>query len=104
MGRRGKAVVLLARGSEEEYIGTLHIPPQPLFALSIETVCDVEFLKLRKIPLTKHRYLDQSDVLGAESAEPKLIRDGVDPKAFELLEEIRDILVRDRAINDKVSP
>jgi len=52
--------------------------------------------------LTKHRYLDQSDVTGEESSEPRPARDGVDPKAFELLEEIRDILVRDRAINDKV--
>jgi hypothetical protein len=52
--------------------------------------------------LTKHRYLDQSDVAGEESTEPKPARGGVDPKAFDLLEEIRDILVRDRAINDKV--
>lgn len=62
-----------------------------------------EFLKLRKIPLTKQRYLLDAETSDEANDETKPSRETVDPKAMDLLEQMRDIVVKDRALNDKVS-
>ncbi|WWC68673.1 uncharacterized protein I206_102606 [Kwoniella pini CBS 10737] len=72
-GRRGKAVVLLGKGREEDYI---------------------DFLNIRKIPLTKQAYLDSSL---NDSEEPT----SVDPEALKLLRQIRKSVLTDRELADK---
>ncbi|WWC60263.1 uncharacterized protein I303_102830 [Kwoniella dejecticola CBS 10117] len=72
-GRRGKAVVLIGKGREEDY---------------------VDFLAIRKIPLTKQPYLDSS-LTGTET--PPM----VDPEALTLLREIRRFILTDRELADK---
>ncbi|WVR03847.1 hypothetical protein IAU60_000844 [Kwoniella sp. DSM 27419] len=72
-GRRGKAVVLLSKGREEDY---------------------VEFLNVRKIPLTRQSYL------GADLREAECPAE-LDPDALGLLAEIRKITLTDRELADK---
>ncbi|CAD6566437.1 MAG: ATP-dependent rRNA helicase spb4 [Tremellales sp. Tagirdzhanova-0007] len=74
-GKIGKAIVLLGRGREEDY---------------------VEFLAVRKIPLIPQLYLDAD--LQEESEEPMT----VDNAAIQLLSDIRQIVVTDRELADKV--
>jgi len=62
-----------------------------------------EFLKLRKIPLTKQRYILDNEPSGESNEDAKASRDTVDKKALDLLEQMRDIVIKDRALNDKVS-
>ncbi|OCF57959.1 ATP-dependent rRNA helicase SPB4 [Kwoniella mangroviensis CBS 10435] len=72
-GRRGKAVVLLGKGREEDYI---------------------DFLAVRKIPLTKQGYLN-SEL--EESETPSSLDQG----ALELLAQIRKSILTDRELADK---
>ncbi|WRT65654.1 uncharacterized protein IL334_002599 [Kwoniella shivajii] len=72
-GRRGKAVVLLGKGREEDYI---------------------DFLAIRKIPLIKQEYLDSS--LERTESPPE-----VDPGALTLLTDIRKLVLTDRELADK---
>ncbi|WVW80096.1 hypothetical protein I302_102069 [Kwoniella bestiolae CBS 10118] len=72
-GRGGKAVVLLGKGREEDYI---------------------DFLAIRKIPLTKQEYLN-SDLEGGE------IPPSIDEDALELLKDIRRLVLTDRELADK---
>ncbi|KAK8861532.1 hypothetical protein IAR55_002354 [Kwoniella newhampshirensis] len=73
VGRKGKAVVLLGRGREEDY---------------------VDFLNVRKIPLTRQPYLDD-DLEGSET--PSILDQG----ALDLLGDIRKIVLTDRELADK---
>jgi hypothetical protein len=57
---------------------------------------NVEFLKVRKIPLTQQLYLD------AELEEVEL-PSALDPGALELLDQIRTQVATDRELADKVS-
>ncbi|WVF67158.1 hypothetical protein IAT40_001904 [Kwoniella sp. CBS 6097] len=72
-GRRGKAVVLLDPAREVDY---------------------VEFLNVRKIPLTEQKYLD-SILEGSE------LPSSVDGDALSLLAQIRKIVLTDRELADK---
>lgn len=72
-GRSGKAIVLLGKGREEEYI---------------------DFLKVRKIPLIPQAYLDK-DLREIE------LPDSLDPAAIDLFSEIRKIILTDRELPDK---
>ncbi|WVQ94755.1 hypothetical protein IAU59_001836 [Kwoniella sp. CBS 9459] len=72
-GRRGKAVVLLGQGREQDY---------------------VEFLNVRKIPLTEQKYLNAS-------LEPFDPPEAVDEDAISLLAQIRKIVLTDRELADK---
>ncbi|WWC87839.1 uncharacterized protein L201_002733 [Kwoniella dendrophila CBS 6074] len=72
-GRRGKAIVLLGKGREVDYI---------------------DFLSIRKIPLTKQSYL-------SASLDEIEIPDTVDEGALTLLSEIRKIILTDRELADK---
>jgi len=87
MGRKGKSVVLLIQGREEGY---------------------VEFLNLRKVPLRERAYLDETldnsravdpDQPGPSKAATR--SHAVDPAAFALMEELRDIVLTDRELSDK---
>jgi hypothetical protein len=44
-----------------------------------------------------------SDEANEANSETKTSRDTVDTKAFDLMEQMRDIVIKDRALNDKVS-
>jgi hypothetical protein len=55
------------------------------------------------MPLTRHRYLEEADLIEGGAEEPRQIHDQVDPAALELLEQMRDIVLQDRSYNDKVS-
>ncbi|WVQ83621.1 ATP-dependent rRNA helicase SPB4 [Cryptococcus sp. DSM 104549] len=72
-GRRGKAVVLLGKGREEDY---------------------VDFLNVRKIPLTKQPYLN------AELEEVDIPAE-LDPEVPTLLRDIRKLVLTDRELADK---
>ncbi|ODN80662.1 ATP-dependent rRNA helicase SPB4 [Cryptococcus amylolentus CBS 6039] len=72
-GRKGKAVVLLAKGREEDYVG---------------------FLETRKIPLTEHAYV-------SADLEPVPMPSTLDPAAVDLMKEIRKIILTDRELADK---
>ncbi|WWC97003.1 hypothetical protein V866_003880 [Kwoniella sp. B9012] len=72
-GRRGKAVVLLGNGREEDYI---------------------DFLAVRKIPLTKQDYLNSE-------LEESEIPSSLDQGALELLAQIRKSILTDRELADK---
>ncbi|ORX33657.1 ATP-dependent rRNA helicase SPB4 [Kockovaella imperatae] len=74
-GRKGKAVILLGQGREEDYI---------------------EFLRVRKIPLNRHPYLD-SEL--AETEDPPKLDEG----AIALRDEIRKIVLTDREMADKAA-
>ncbi|OWZ26337.1 ATP-dependent rRNA helicase SPB4 [Cryptococcus neoformans c45] len=74
-GRRGKAVVLLGKGREEDY---------------------VDFLNIRKIPLTKQPYINASL---EEVDTPQTL----DPEATTLLHSIRQIILTDRELSDKAA-
>ncbi|KAJ9119671.1 hypothetical protein QFC22_003381 [Naganishia vaughanmartiniae] len=88
MGRQGKGIVLLTKGSEEGYI---------------------EFLALRKIPLRKQAYIgpeaeDQVDNEGGESstaAEKSPF--AVDPAADAMQLAIQNIVLEDRDLADKAA-
>ncbi|TXT10944.1 hypothetical protein VHUM_01695 [Vanrija humicola] len=74
-GRSGRAVVLLTRGREEQY---------------------VDFLKVRKIPLVRQGYIT-AELGEAETApEPP-----VDADALDLLKTIRDVVLTDRDLADR---
>ncbi|ORY27454.1 P-loop containing nucleoside triphosphate hydrolase protein [Naematelia encephala] len=77
-GKRGKAVVLLGRGREEDY---------------------VEFLAVRKIPLDRQAYLDHQLKQVDDAPETATI----DPAALELLCDIREIVLTDRELADKAA-
>ncbi|ADV25323.1 ATP-dependent rRNA helicase SPB4 [Cryptococcus gattii E566] len=74
-GRRGKAVLLLGKGREEDY---------------------VDFLNIRKIPLTKQPYISASL---EEVDTPQIL----DPEATTLLHSIRQIILTDRELSDKAA-
>ena len=74
-GRTGKAVVLLTQGREEDYVA---------------------FLAVRKIPLSKQDYIDES----LSSTDSVTARE-LDAAALDLMGEIRDIVKTDRDLADK---
>lgn len=78
-GRSGKSVVMLAQGPEEEYAA---------------------FLGLRKIPLRRHNRLDK-DLNKVEASSSLAMK--IDPEAFVLKEQIRDVILSDRDLADRVS-
>ncbi|KAJ9110473.1 hypothetical protein QFC19_001599 [Naganishia cerealis] len=88
MGRQGKGIVLLTKGSEEGY---------------------VEFLALRKIPLRKQAYLEAVDMVKTESPESSTAVTGekapfaVDPCAETLQLAIQNIVLEDRDLADKAA-
>ncbi|KAJ9127620.1 hypothetical protein QFC24_001030 [Naganishia onofrii] len=87
MGRQGKGIVLLTKGSEEGYI---------------------EFLALRKIPLRKQAYIgpteDQAENDGGESSTAgEKASYAVDPAADALQLAIQNIVLEDRDLADKAA-
>ncbi|KAJ9110795.1 hypothetical protein QFC20_002836 [Naganishia adeliensis] len=87
MGRQGKGVVLLTKGSEEGY---------------------VEFLALRKIPLRKQAYIeaedgDDTEQAGESSTTNAKSEWSVDPAALELQRTVQDVVLEDRDLADKAA-
>lgn len=74
-GRSGRAVLLLGKGREKDYI---------------------DFLNVRKIPLVRQDYI-------GPDLEPTEAVSALDPAAVELLETIRSILLTDRDLHDKAA-
>lgn len=74
-GKSGRAILLLGKGREEDYI---------------------DFLNVRKIPLAREQYLDQDLEGRDEPAE-------MDPAALDLLATIRQILLTERELHDKAA-
>ncbi|KAK4688081.1 hypothetical protein P7C73_g2049, partial [Tremellales sp. Uapishka_1] len=74
-GRRGKAVVLLSKGREEDYI---------------------DFLGVRKIPLTQQKYI-------AADLEEIDLPEHLDSSSLDLMKDIRKIVVTDRELADKAA-
>ncbi|BEI90298.1 uncharacterized protein CcaverHIS019_0303680 [Cutaneotrichosporon cavernicola] len=72
-GRAGRAVILLTRGREEQY---------------------VDFLSVRKIPLVPHAYIG-ADFETAEAPLP------ADPDSLALLQRMRDVVLSDRDLADR---
>ncbi|CAK9783409.1 DEAD-domain-containing protein [Cutaneotrichosporon oleaginosum] len=72
-GRAGRAITLLTRGREEQY---------------------VDFLRVRKIPLAPHPYLG-SDLEEAAAPVP------ADPDSLALLTRLRDVVMTDRDLADR---
>lgn len=78
-GRSGRAILLLGKGREEDYI---------------------DFLNVRKIPLVREDYIgpDLSTIAAAEAQ-----RNTLDQGAIELMAQIRPILLTDRELHDKAA-
>lgn len=74
-GKSGRAILLLGKGREEDYI---------------------DFLNVRKIPLVREQYLGESLEGREEPAE-------LDPAALDLLSRIRKILLTERELHDKAA-
>lgn len=75
-GRSGRAILLLGKGREEDYI---------------------DFLNVRKIPLVREPYIGENlDPVEGERAV-------LDPAAVELVDTIRKILLTDRELHDKAA-
>ncbi|GMK56613.1 hypothetical protein CspeluHIS016_0304530 [Cutaneotrichosporon spelunceum] len=72
-GRAGRAVVLITRGREEQY---------------------VDFLSVRKIPLAPHPYLGAD----LEAAEAPLL---ADPDSLDLMQRMREVVLSDRDLADR---
>lgn len=88
-GRSGKAILLLSRGREEEYI---------------------EFLRVRKIPLAESAPLDEDlePIPTAEDTEAEAgpssgqrVLERVDPSSLLLLQQFRDLALQDRDLFDR---
>ncbi len=69
-----------------------------------------EFLHLRRLPLRERAYLDENieecRVVDPDTPGPSTAADQqypVDPTAITLMEELRDIVLTDRELADKVS-
>lgn len=73
-GKSGRAILLLGKGREEDYI---------------------DFLNVRKIPLAREQYLDH-DLQGREPTD-------LDPASLGLVATIRQILLTDRELHDKAA-
>ncbi|GHJ86604.1 hypothetical protein NliqN6_3006 [Naganishia liquefaciens] len=83
MGRQGKGIVLLTKGSEEGY---------------------VDFLALRKIPLRPESYIRaQADVALGESSTAPLKAETIDPAALGMQRAVQDIVLEDRDLADKAA-
>lgn len=87
-GRSGKAILLLTKGREEEY---------------------VDFLAVRKIPLVKESYLETADLAtstnngdSSSSSTIPLAR-AIDSAAIDLMHRMRAILLTDRELHDKAA-
>lgn len=79
-GRSGKAVLLLTKGREEEYI---------------------ELLRVRKIPLVGVEPLDEKLEPRTPAGEEEAERQRVDPGSLELMEKIRALALQDRDLFDR---
>ncbi len=75
-GRKGRAVVLLHEGREEEYI---------------------DFMKLRKVPMQRYAYLTEAH---AGSIRPGAEPEGADEGAGRIQTAIRTLVKRDRQLHD----
>lgn len=93
-GRRGKAVLLLGKGREEDYVGMFQSTKPGIEEKSSNSILD--FLNIRKIPLTKQPYISASL---EEVDTPQIL----DPEATTLLHSIRQIILIDRELSDKAA-